>query len=194
MELALICAMAGNGIIGDNNKLPWRLPEDLRHFRRTTWGHSIVMGRKTWESIGEPLPGRTSIVVSRQPDYQAQGAKVRDSLPGALRLAQRIAAADGTGKAFIIGGADLYRQALPLACLFHLTRIHAEVPGDTSLRGFNESEWEELSREDFSRDKENPFDYSICLLRRRRPGPPWPENETDAPQSGNSVEASEKRQ
>ena len=166
MEIALICAMAGNGVIGNKNMLPWRLPEDLRHFRRTTMGHGIVMGRKTWESIGRPLPGRTNIVVTRQPDYQAEGASVRNSLEAALKLAENIAAIDGAEQTFVIGGAELYRQALPLARLFHLTRIHAEVPGDTILRGFEESEWEELSREDFFRDEENPFDYSICLLRR----------------------------
>ena len=167
MKIALICAMASNGVIGNDNKLPWRLPEDLRHFRRTTMGHSVVMGRKTWESIGRPLPGRTNIVVTRRKDYQAEGASVRDSLEAALRLAENIATIDGADQAFVIGGAELYRQALRLAKLFHLTRIHADVPGDTILSGFNESEWREISREDYSRDEENPFDYSICLLRRQ---------------------------
>ncbi len=167
MKLALICAMAKNGVIGNNNMLPWRLPEDLRYFRRTTMGHSIIMGRKTWESIGKPLPGRTNIVVTRQKDYQAEGAKVRTSLEAAMRLAENIAAIDGAEQAFVIGGAEIYRLALPRASLFHLTRIQAEVPGDTILNGFIESEWEEFSREDFSRDDNNPFDYSICLLRRR---------------------------
>ena len=167
LKLALICAMASNGVIGNDNKLPWRLPEDLRHFRRTTMGHSIIMGRKTWESIGKPLPGRGNIVVTRQRDYQTDGAKIRDSLEAALELAGNIAAMDGAEQAFVIGGAELYRQALPLATLFHLTRIHAEIPGDTFLTGFNESEWRELSRADYSRDEENHFDYSICLLRRR---------------------------
>ena len=167
MKIALICAMASNGVIGNDNKLPWRLPEDLRHFRRTTMGHSIVMGRKTWESIGRPLPGRTNIVVTRQKDYQAEGARVRDSLEAALELAENIATIDGADQVFVIGGAELYRQAMPLASLFHLTRIHADVAGDTVLSGFNDSEWRELSREDYSRDEGNPFDYSICLLRRR---------------------------
>ena len=167
MKLALICAMAKNGVIGNNNMLPWRLPEDLRYFRRTTMGHSIIMGRKTWESIGKPLPGRTNIVVTRQKDYQAEGAKVRTSLEAAMRLAENIAAIDGAEQAFVIGGAEIYRLALPRASLFHLTRIQAEVPGDTILNGFIESEWEEFSREDFFRDDNNPFDYSICLLRRR---------------------------
>ena len=160
--------MASNGVIGNNNMLPWRLPEDLRHFRRTTMGHSIIMGRKTWESIGKPLPGRTNIVVTRQKNYQAEGARVRESLEAALGLAENIAAIDGAEQAFVIGGAELYRLALPQAALFHLTRIHAEVSGDTVLSGFDESEWQELSREEYPRDEENPFDYSICLLRRRR--------------------------
>lgn len=166
IKVALICAMASNGVIGNENKLPWRLPEDLRHFRRTTMGHSVVMGRKTWESIGRPLPGRTNIVVTRQPDYQAEGASVRDSLESALKLAENMAIIDGAEQAFVIGGAELYRQALPLAKLFHLTRIHAEVPGHTFLTGFEESEWREISRRDYKSDPENPYDYSICLLRR----------------------------
>ncbi len=168
MKLALICAMASNGVIGRDNRLPWRLPADLRHFRRATMGHAVIMGRKTWESIGRPLPGRANIVVTRKTDYRAEGARALVySLEAALRLAENIAAGDGAGQAFVIGGAELYRQALPLADLFHLTRIHAEVPGDVGLRGFDETEWEEISREDFSRDEQNPFDYSICLLRRR---------------------------
>ena len=175
MKLALICAMAANGVIGNNNQLPWRLPEDLRHFRRTTMGHGIIMGRKTWESIGGPLPGRANIVVSGQPGYRAEGASVRDSLEAALKLAENTAAIDGAEQAFVIGGAELYRKAMPLATLFHLTRIHAEVAGDTFLTGFDEAEWRELSREDFFRDEENPFNYSICLLRRGRSA------EADAP-------------
>ncbi len=168
MELALICAMAGNGVIGNRNALPWRLPEDLRHFRRTTMGHSVIMGRKTFESIGRPLPGRSNIVVSRQPGYRAEGAKVRASLAEALELAEATAAADGAEQAFVIGGAELYRLAMPQAGLFHLTRIHADAAGDTRLEGFNEAEWEEISRQDFTRDPENPYNYSICLLRRAR--------------------------
>ena len=167
MNLALICAMAGNGVIGNRNALPWRLPEDLRHFRRTTMGHSIIMGRKTFESIGGPLAGRSNIVVSRQPGYGADGVKVRDSLEAALELAETIAAIDGAEQAFVIGGAELYRLAMPQAELFHLTRIHADVAGDTRLEGFDEAEWEEISRQDFTRDPENPYNYSICLLRKK---------------------------
>jgi dihydrofolate reductase len=142
MKLSLICAMASNGIIGRNNGLPWHLPEDLRYFKATTMGHSIIMGRKTWESIGRPLPGRTSIVVTRDADYVAEGAKVVYSMQDALRLAESIAVIDGTEEAFVIGGAALYATAMPIADRFHLTRVHAEVEGDTVLSGFDESRME----------------------------------------------------
>ena len=167
MKLSLICAMASNGIIGRNNGLPWHLPEDLRYFKATTMGHSIIMGRKTWESIGRPLPGRTSIVVTRDPDYVAEGAKVVHSIEDALRLAESIAVIDGTEEAFVIGGAALYAAAMPIADRFHLTRVHAEVEGDTVLSGFDESEWREASRDDFQRNEANPFDYSICILEKQ---------------------------
>jgi dihydrofolate reductase len=166
MKLSLICAMASNGIIGRNNGLPWQLPEDLKYFKTTTMGYSIIMGRKTWESIGQPLPGRTSIVVTRDADYVAEGAKVVHSIQDALRLAESIAIIDGTEEAFVIGGAALYATAMPIADRFHLTRVHAEVVGDTVISGFDESEWREVSRNDFQRNEANPFDYSICILEK----------------------------
>ena len=158
--------MASNRVIGINNSLPWHLPEDLKYFKRTTMGHTIIMGRKTWESIGRPLPGRTSIVISTNPDYQAEGAKVVNSLEEACRVAESISLIDGTDEAFVIGGAGLYAAALPKADRFHLTRVHAEVNGDTSLPEFEESEWDEVWREDYSRNESNPYDYSICVLER----------------------------
>ena len=166
MKLSLICAMASNGIIGRNNGLPWQLPEDLKYFKTTTMGYSIIMGRKTWESIGQPLPGRTSIVVTRDADYVAEGAKVVHSIQDALRLAESIAIIDGTEEAFVIGGAALYATAMPIADRFHLTRVYAEVVGDTVISGFDESEWREVSRNDFQRNEANPFDYSICILEK----------------------------
>lgn len=158
--------MASNGIIGRNNGLPWQLPEDLKYFKTTTMGYSIIMGRKTWESIGRPLPGRTSIVVTRDADYVAEGAKVVHSIQDALRLAESIAIIDGTEEAFVIGGAALYATAMPIADRFHLTRVHAEVVGDTVISGFDESEWREVSRNNFQRNEANPFDYSICILEK----------------------------
>ena len=121
MKISLICAMATNGVIGRNNGLPWHLPEDLRYFKATTMGHAIIMGRKTWESIGRPLPGRTSIVVTGNPSYQADGAKVVHSVEQAVQLAQALAEIDGSSEAFVIGGAALYAAAMPVAsrCLLY---------------------------------------------------------------------------
>ena len=169
----VVVAADEKGGIGKAGELPWKLPGDTKFFKELTSGtedaakrNAVIMGRKTWESIGRPLPGRTNIVVTRQSEYQAEGASVRDSLEEALKLAENIAAIDGAEQAFVIGGAELYRQALPLARLFHLTRIHAEASGDTRLDGFVESEWREVSRRDYQSDPDNPYDYSICLLRR----------------------------
>ncbi len=159
--------MAENRTIGRNNSLPWHLSEDLKYFKRTTMGNSIIMGRKTWESIGRVLPGRTNIVISSNPDYEAEGARVVNSLEEATRLAESIALIDGSEEAYIIGGAGLYKEALPHAQRFHLTRVHAEVEGDTFLAEFDEAEWEEVAREDFSKNETNPYDYSICVLERK---------------------------
>lgn len=166
MKIALICAMAENRVIGRNNSLPWHLSEDLKYFKRTTLGNSIIMGRKTWESIGRALPGRTNIVVTTNPDYAAEGARVVSSLEQATSLAESISAIDGSEEAFIIGGAGLYQAALPLADRFHLTRVHAEVEGDTYLVEFDEADWREIAREDYSPGETNPYAYSICLLER----------------------------
>ena len=169
MKLSLICAMAENRVIGRNNSLPWHLSEDLKYFKRVTMGSPIIMGRKTWESIGRPLPGRSNIVVTRNKDYQAEGAKVVESLQAAISLAESIALIDGSEEAFVIGGAELYRLALPEADCFHLTRVHAEVEGDTRLDDFDESRWQEVWRQDFERNETNPYNYSICKLQRREP-------------------------
>ncbi len=159
--------MAQNRVIGRNNSLPWHLSEDLKYFKRTTMGHSIIMGRKTWESIGRALTGRTSIVITRDEDYQAEGAKVVHSLEQAIKIAESIAFIDGAEEAFVIGGAGLYAAALPHAQRFHLTRVHADVEGDTYLSEFDEGEWQEIRREEFQHDESNPYDYSICLLERK---------------------------
>ena len=166
MKLSLICAMAENRVIGRNNSLPWHLSADLQYFKASTMGHCIIMGRKTWESIGRPLPGRTSIVVTNNQSYEAEGARVVHSLAAAVKLAESIAFIDGSTEAFVIGGAGLYAAALPHAQRFHLTRVHAEVEGDTSLMEFDESQWREVQREDYAHDEANPYDYSICLLER----------------------------
>ena len=166
MKLALICAVAENRTIGRNNSLPWHLSEDLKYFKRITMGNSIIMGRKTWESIGRALPGRTNIVITSNTDYEAEGVKVVGSLEAALKLVESISIIDGSEEAFVIGGAALYKEALPYAQRFHLTRLHADVKGDTFLAEFNEEEWNEVSREEFKKSEANPYNYSICVLER----------------------------
>lgn len=159
--------MAENRVIGRDNTLPWHLSEDLKYFRRTTTGHCIIMGRNTWESIGRPLPNRRSIVVTSNPDYVAEGADVVTSLSAAKALAVELSAELGVNEAFVIGGARLYADALEQAECFHLTRVHAQVEGDTLLPEFDESEWQEVAREEFEAQDENPYSYSICRLERR---------------------------
>lgn len=143
MKLHLIYARAANGAIGKDGVMPWHLPEDLAHFKRTTLGSPVIMGRKTWESIParfRPLPGRTNVVVTRQPGWQAEGARVAHSLPEALALCGKVT------DAWIIGGAEIYRQALPLASTAVVTEIDASYDGDAFAPQFG-PEWKETQRE-----------------------------------------------
>lgn len=164
MKLALIVAMAENRVIGINNNLPWHLSEDLKYFKRVTMGKPIIMGRKTFESIGRPLPGRTNIVVTRNPAYQAEGIKVVHSLGEATKLAESITFIDGMEEAMVIGGAELYGQALPEADRIYLTQVHAKVHGDAWFPEFDIDEWRQVAREDFEAVEPNPFDYSFIVL------------------------------
>ena len=166
MKLALICAMSENRVIGRDNGLPWHLSEDLKYFRRTTMGNCMIMGRNTWESIGRALSGRTSIVITSNSEYQAGGAEVVGSLQQAIERAEAVSKETGSTETFVIGGAVLYQAALPLADTLHLTRVHAQVEGDTTLHQFDESNWKEISREQYQHDESNQYDYSICVLKR----------------------------
>lgn len=166
MKLSLICALAQNGIIGRKNQLPWHLSEDLKYFKRTTMGKPIIMGRKTYESIGRLLPGRTNIIVTRTRDYEVDNARIVDSLADAIELAENISIIDGIDEAFVIGGAELFKNAMPLVDRMHLTLVHAEVEGDTWFPEFDAEEWEEVSRMDFEAGETNPYAYSICVFDR----------------------------
>ena len=136
MNVALVAAMTEDRVIGRGNGLPWHLPEDLRHFKRLTLGHPVIMGRRTWESVGTPLPGRHNIVVTRQRGYHAEGADVAPSLQAALGLVR------DEPEVFVVGGAEIYAQALPLADTIHLTVIHTrDVPGDAHFPRFEGPEW-----------------------------------------------------
>lgn len=155
----LIAAVAANGVIGADGGLPWQLPEDLRHFKRMTQGHAVIMGRKTWESIGKPLPGRKNIVVTRQTGYAAPGASVTPSLQAALALCA------GQEIAFVIGGSDLYRAALPLADALLLTEIHRDFAGDTRFPEFDRRQWKETDRQAQVAADGTRFDF-VRYLRR----------------------------
>ncbi|MES3007902.1 MAG: type 3 dihydrofolate reductase [Pseudomonadota bacterium] len=167
MKLALIWAMSRNRVIGRNNALPWHLSEDLRYFKRVTLGKPIIMGRKTWESIGRPLPGRTNIVITRDQSFQAAGVRVVHSLDAALSLAEHIGVIEGADEVVVIGGAEIYALALPKAQRLYLTEVHAEVDGDARFPEFDLSQWQELAREDFSAEGPNPYPYSFIVLERR---------------------------
>lgn len=162
-RVSIIVAADDHGGIGRDGGLPWHLPEDLKRFKALTMGKPIVMGRRTWESIGRPLPGRRSLVVSRQPGLVLAGAEVFGSLEEALR------AAGDAPEACVIGGAEIYRQALPRADEIHLTRVHASVMADTFLPVLDAGEWEEVAREDRAADERHAHAYSFLTLRRVRP-------------------------
>ncbi|MBI5899205.1 MAG: dihydrofolate reductase [Rhodocyclales bacterium] len=159
-KLILIAALARNGVIGKDNRLPWHLPADLRHFKALTGGHAVIMGRKTWESLPEkfrPLPGRQNIVVTRNAAYRAEGASVAASLPAA------IAAARGS-QAFVIGGAELYAAALAEAGRLELTEIDRDYEGDTRFPARDPAQWREITREAHTDD--DGLDYAFVSYER----------------------------
>ncbi len=153
--------MARNRVIGRDNRLPWRLPADLAYFKRVTMGHPVIMGRRTWESIGRPLPGRQNIVVSRNPGYSAPGATVVGSLDDAWR------AAGDVDEASVIGGTSLFAEALPLADRIHLTEVDAEIEGDTYFPAFDRSQWVEREVARQARDDRHAYPFRIVVLERR---------------------------
>jgi dihydrofolate reductase len=160
-RLSLIVAMTPQRVIGANNAMPWHLPADLAFFKATTLGHPIVMGRKTWESIGRPLPGRHNIVVTRDPTFQAAGCTVVHSIEGAL-----LAAGDHP-EIFVIGGAGLYESVMEATHRIYLTLIHGDIPGDTRFPEINPGDWEETSRLERPKDDRNAYDLSFIVLDRR---------------------------
>ncbi|MDX1459332.1 MAG: dihydrofolate reductase, partial [Marinobacter sp.] len=164
-------AMARNRVIGRNNALPWYLPGDLRYFKQATMGKPIIMGRKTFESIGRPLPGRLNVVITRSSDWPApEGVRRAGSLAEALVIAQAQAELEGGDEVMVIGGGQIYAEALPQVDRMYLTQVHAEVEGDAYFPEVNWDEWEEIGREDFSASDNNPYDYSFVVYQRLRVG------------------------
>ena len=153
--LYLVAAVAANGIIGAGGKLPWHLPEDLKHFKKLTLGHPVIMGRRTWESLQGPLPQRENIVVTRKARYEAPGAAVASSLEGALAMCL------GEPVAFVIGGTSLFREALPIAAGLVLTEIHRAYQGDTWFPQWDRSQWLETQRETHTAADGTRFDYVL---------------------------------
>ena len=166
MQLALIVAQSENRVIGRNNALPWHLSEDLKYFKAVTMGKVIIMGRKTYESIGRPLPGRTNIVVSRDAQYRVDGVTVANSLQQAIEQAQAVSEINGAEEAMVIGGAQFYEQALPLCQRLYLTQVHHDVCGDAYFPELDAQQWQEVSRQDFDAVEPNPYRYSFIVLDR----------------------------
>jgi dihydrofolate reductase len=162
-HLSILVAMASNRTIGIDNTLPWRIPEDLRRFKTLTMGHHMIMGRKTFDSIGKALPGRTTIVVTRNRELNFEGCIVAHSLQ------QAIAACGGDGEIFIVGGAELYAQALPLADMLYLTEINKEVEGDAHFPDLDKAAWQEVSREQRRQETPQPLQYDFVTYRRSQP-------------------------
>ncbi|HEX9707962.1 MAG TPA: dihydrofolate reductase [Steroidobacteraceae bacterium] len=155
-----LVAMADNGVIGRDNRLPWHLPDDLRRFKSLTMGHAILMGRRTFESIGQALPGRRNLVLTRNPAWRASGCEV------VAAPAAAIEAAGGSGL-FVIGGAEVFSAFWPLVRRLELTEVHAEVEGDTRLAGFDRRQWREIFREEHAADERHAWSFSFVTLERR---------------------------
>lgn len=164
MKIAMIAAVAENNAIGINNKLPWHLPGDLRYFKAATMGKPIVMGRKTFESLRKPLPGRTNIVMTRDASWTHEGVKVVSNLDEAIAMAESVAMIDGVTELMIIGGEQIYRQALPQADRLYLTRVGQSFEGDAFFPELENEQWREAAREDH--ETEDGLKYSYLVLDR----------------------------
>jgi dihydrofolate reductase len=160
--VSLLVAMAQNRVIGANGTIPWHLPDELKLFKKLTMGHHMIMGRRTWESIGKPLPGRTSVVVTRQKGYRAPGAIIAHSLDEA------IAAAGGDPEIFVIGGSEIFAEALPRADRLYLTTVEAAPEGDTYMPGFPPEEWRAVSTQSHGADDRHPHAYTHAVYERVR--------------------------
>jgi dihydrofolate reductase len=167
MMISLVVAIAENGVIGRNGGLPWRLSHDLQTFRRITIGKPVIMGRKTFQSLKKPLEGRDNIVVSRDENFQHDGAIVERDLTAALARATSCAEARGVAEIMVIGGTDVFKEALPLARFIYKTEVHARPDGDALFPGIDWSEWEELARTPLPKGPRDEYDATFILLERK---------------------------
>jgi dihydrofolate reductase len=167
MKISLIVAVAEGGVIGHKGGLPWHLSADLRYFKRTTMGHPLVMGRKTWDSIGRPLPGRENIVITRRPDFAPAGVHVCHDLDPAVALAEGFAQRDRVDEIMVIGGAQIFDAVLPRADRIYLTEIHATFPGDVFFAAPDLARWRETSRSERHTDERSGLDYTYVVYDRQ---------------------------
>ena len=165
LRLSLLVAMAKNRVIGRDNKLPWHLPDDLKHFKFLTMGKTIVMGRKTYESIGKPLPGRVNIIITRQEGYEVPGATVVSSIDDALLMCEKIRSINGEN--FIIGGEELYRQTLKICQRIYITEIQRDFEGDVYFPEVDPNEWEETQRDKHISENDTNLEYHFVVLDRK---------------------------
>lgn len=169
LPLALVVAMGENGVIGKDGALPWRLSTDFKFFRRITMGKPVVMGRRTLDSLTEPLDGRDNIVLTRNEDFRFEGAEIAHGLDEALELAERLGRARGAAEISVIGGAEIFREVLPGSSIIHLTEVHAAPDGDTYFPPFDRSEWREVWRERIDPGPKDDHAMSFVRLERRQP-------------------------
>jgi dihydrofolate reductase len=168
VRIAFVVAAAANGVIGRDGELPWRLPSDLRRFRALTLGKPVIMGRKTYQSIGKPLDGRDNIVLSRQPAFNPAGVAVVATMADAIQLGRRLATQKGVDEVAIIGGAEVFRAALPLAERIYLTSVKASLPGETRLAQFDPETWQETAREPMPKGPQDQYCADFIVLERKK--------------------------
>lgn len=171
-EIILIVAIAENGVIGGENKLLWHLPADLKYFKQLTTGNIVIMGRKTYESIGKPLPNRTNIVISRVLNLKIEGCLVLNSIENALKEAEKLNHQNlkkqlPLQKIFVIGGAQIYHLAMPLANKLYVTEVKATFEGDTFFPKINKSNWQEISREAYTMDEKNQYNFDFVIYQKK---------------------------
>lgn len=165
LRLSILVAMARNRVIGQDNKLPWHLPADLKHFKSLTTGNIIIMGRKTYESIGRPLPGRTNIVITRQKNFKAIGATIVHSVENALQTCKQVSTLNQEN--FIIGGAEIFQQTLKICQRMYITEIQRDFEGDTFFPEFDPNDWKETERDKHYSDQDNNIEYHFIVLDRK---------------------------
>jgi dihydrofolate reductase len=166
VKLSLIVAVAENGVIGKDNGLPWKISSDMKYFKETTMGKPIIMGRKTFQSIGKPLSGRVNIVITRDTSFAPEGVIVALSLEMALEVGMSMALVKGVDEVMVIGGAEIYKLCLPGADRLYLTRVHGDVSGDTTFPALNSDDWLEASRQRYNAGEKDSHDYSLIVLDR----------------------------